>query len=122
MFGKVFNLYFNAFSNAVTIGDEVSTPEIQASNSCLSLNTRTFVAGGLAFFSLILGKENRSSKWCNWCMLSPKEWAVDGHEPGEKWSIQKIYDVRNAVKNNNLTEIPQNIKGCTEEPLFGLCK
>jgi hypothetical protein len=46
-----YNLYFNAFGNAVTIDDdEVSTPEIQAFKSCLSLNTRTFVARDLAFF------------------------------------------------------------------------
>jgi hypothetical protein len=30
VFRKILNLYFNAFGNAVTVGDEVSTPEIQA--------------------------------------------------------------------------------------------
>jgi hypothetical protein len=54
------------------------------------LNTRTFVAGDLAFFSLSFGGKKHSSKWCNWCMLSPKEWAVDGHEPGASGPFRKF--------------------------------
>jgi hypothetical protein len=51
-------------------------------------------------------------------MLSPKEWAIDGHEKREKWTIEKIYEICNNVASNTLTEAPQNIKGCTAEPLI----
>jgi hypothetical protein len=51
-------------------------------------------------------------------MLSPKEWSVFGHNKGELWTIDKIYDIRQQVEDGTLTEIPQNIKGCTEKPLI----
>jgi hypothetical protein len=51
-------------------------------------------------------------------MLSPKEWSVSGHERGELWTIDKIYDIRQQVSDGTLTEAPQNIKGCTEKPLI----
>jgi len=115
LFQKKISLHFNEAVNIATISNEIGGNN---NNDFISLNTRTFIAGDLAFFSLILGKENRSSKWCNWCMLSPKEWAIDGHEKGEKWTIEKIYEIRNNVAGNNLAETPQNIRGCTAEPLI----
>ena len=115
LFQKKISLHFNEAVNIATISNEIGGNN---NNDFLSLNTRTFIAGDLAFFSLILGKENRSIKWCNWCMLSPKEWAIDGHEKGEKWTIEKIYEIQNNVAGNNLAETPQNIRGCTAEPLI----
>jgi len=115
LFQKKINLHFNEAANIATISDEIGGNN---NDDFISLNTRTFIAGDLAFFSLILGKENWSSKWCHWCMLSPKEWAIDGHEKREKWTIEKIYEICNNVASNTLTEAPQNIKGCTAEPLI----
>jgi hypothetical protein len=40
------------------------------------------------------------------------------HPIGELWSIEKICNIRQNVLENNLAEIPQTIRGCTENPLF----
>jgi len=115
---KFFIVYCQADQFISTIADEAATADDPSRSDTFCFSTRTFIAGDLAFFSLILGKENRSSKWCNWCMLSPKEWSVSGHERGELWTIDKIYDIRQQVSDGTLTEAPQNIKGCTEKPLI----
>jgi hypothetical protein len=39
-----------------------------------SLKTTSFLAGNLAFLAVIMGKENFSSSWCNWCKLSKVNW------------------------------------------------
>jgi hypothetical protein len=119
IFNKFFVVNYQGNQYLLTIADEPAAAEGPAGiNGAFSFSTRTFIAGDLAFFSLILGKENRSGKWCNWCMLSPKEWSVFGHDKGELWTIDKIYDIRQQVEDGTLTEIPQNIKGCTEKPLI----
>ena len=42
--------------------------------SSFSLKPTSFLAGDLAFLAVIMGKENFSSSWCNWCKLSKVEW------------------------------------------------
>jgi hypothetical protein len=82
------------------------------------LKTRTFVAGDLSFFATILGKENMSGTWCTWCMLSKAQWNETEHLPGELWTIEKIYGVRENVTENGMLPTPDNLKGCTDKPLF----
>jgi hypothetical protein len=48
------------------------------------------LAGDLAFLAVIMGKENFSSSWCNWCKLTTVEW-------------QNVCPVRNDM----LWDIPQ---------------
>lgn len=115
--GKFFVVHSNAGHCIATITDEPASNAGNCNNS-FSFSTRTFTAGDLAFFSLILGKENMSSKWCNWCMLSAKEWSTVGHNQGGAWTIEKIYEIRQKVKDGLLSETPQNIRGCTEIPLI----
>jgi len=81
-------------------------------------SSRTFIAGDLAFFAVILGKENMSGSWCNWCKLSPKGWSKFGHEKGELWSIEKINNICDSVENGTLAETTANLKGCTMRPLI----
>ena len=78
----------------------------------------TFVAGDLSFFATILGKENMSGTWCTWCMLSKAQWNETEHLPGELWTIEKIYGVRENVTENGMLPTPDNLKGCTDKPLF----
>jgi len=59
-----------------------------------------------------------SAQWCTWCQLSKKEWKCVGHATGAQWSIQQIQDLRRNVQENNLEESPENIRGCTKDPLF----
>jgi hypothetical protein len=79
---------------------------------------QTFIAGYLAFFATILGKENMSSVWCTWCKLSKTDWTRTGHNLGECWTIDGIHEVRENVRLGSLTNVPENIKGCTKIPLF----
>ena len=79
---------------------------------------QTLIAGDLAFFPTMLGKENMSSVWCTWCKLSKTEWARTGHNLGECWTIDGIHEVRENVRLGSLTNVPENIKGCTKIPLF----
>ncbi len=104
----------------VTFGDEppATEEEIAINGDIFCLSTRTFIAGDMSFFAIILGKENMSGKWCTWCMLSPKEWSTVGHEKGELWSIEGIKSIQHNVKHNNLSPTPQNLKGVTDSPLI----
>ena len=43
-----------------------------------------FITGDLAFYSIILGKENMGGIWCTWCMLSKQQWSADQHDLGEE--------------------------------------
>jgi hypothetical protein len=100
----------------VTLAEE--PPALQNNNTFLSFSIRSFITGDLAFFATILGKENMSAQWCTWCQLSKKEWKCVGHATGAQWSIQQIQDLRRNVQENNLEESPENIRGCTKDPLF----
>jgi hypothetical protein len=50
--------------------------------------------------------------------LSPSEWSVAGHAKGELWTLEAIKSIRHQVDTGVLSNIPQNIKGCTEMPLL----
>jgi hypothetical protein len=100
----------------VTLTEEL--PGEQENNNFISFHVRTFITGDLAFFATILGKENMSTQWCTWCKLSRVEWSNPNHVRGEPWSIEGIQRVRFSVAENNLLEMPENIKGCTAIPLF----
>jgi hypothetical protein len=41
------------------------------------LKPTSFLAGDLAFLAVMMGKDNFSSSWCNWCKYSKPEWQVD---------------------------------------------
>lgn len=51
-------------------------------------------------------------------MLSKAQWGPADHPIGESWSIEKIREIRRQVTENNLSDKPENIKGCTKNPLF----
>jgi hypothetical protein len=38
--------------------------------------------------------------WCNWCMLTKQAWMEVGHVYGEKWSINKLHDIRQLVEDH----------------------
>jgi hypothetical protein len=44
---------------------------------------RVFMTGDLAFYAICHGKENSTSHWYPWCMLSHASWQDTGHELGE---------------------------------------
>ncbi len=117
--GKYFVIYYNGNEPIFTFADEPPAVLPSTTSFCFWFKSRTFITGDLAFLATALGKENHSTCWCNWCRLSPKEWAPSGHEKGDLWMIQKINDVRDLVADGKLDpHTPGDIKGCTERPLF----
>jgi hypothetical protein len=71
-----------------------------------------FMTGDLAFYSLVLGKENMSGKWCWHCNLSAKEWR-DKSATGTLWTLDNMKE--HLVRNSE--GIPDRVKGITKEPL-----
>ncbi len=47
-------------------------------------------------------------------MISPKEQSVPGQNPGEQWSMEKIYEIWQKVAGKNITKDLHNIRGCME--------
>ena len=72
----------------------------------------------MTFFATVLGKENMSDKWWNWCNLSAKDWSIHGHRCGELWTLEMIENVQQNVELSNMPESPQNLKGVTNRPLI----
>jgi hypothetical protein len=62
---------------------------------------RPFIAGDLAFFATVLGKENMSATWCTWCKLSKSKWSPEGHLKGKLWMLQHINDIHDNIEVNN---------------------
>jgi hypothetical protein len=71
----------------------------------------------MTFFATVLGKENMSDKWWNWCNLSAKDWSIHGHRCGELWTLEMIENVQQNVELSNMPESPQNLKGVTNRQL-----
>jgi hypothetical protein len=44
---------------------------------------------GLAYCTICHGKENLTSHWCPWCMLSHASLQGIGHQLGELWDLGK---------------------------------
>ena len=60
---------------------------------------RVFMTGDLAYYAICHGKENSTSHWCPFCMLSHANWQDSGHELGELWDLDKIADTAEQVTN-----------------------
>jgi len=93
-------------------------PANQQNENCFWLESRTLISGDHSFFAAILGKENMSGSWCTWFILSKAQWNDTAHLPGELWSIEKIYQIHQNYTENGMPETSENIKGCTDKPLF----
>jgi hypothetical protein len=49
------------------IFSDEAQPQPCDNSSIINLPSRFFLAGSLAFFATVLGKENMIAKWYNWC-------------------------------------------------------
>jgi hypothetical protein len=60
-----------------------------ASSFCIK--PTSFLIGDLAFLSVMMGKENYSGSWCNWCKCTKEEWARGADvDDNYLWDINKI--------------------------------
>jgi len=106
---------------SITLRDENSLSNDYDSANFYSSPLSVKITGDLAFLCTALGKENMSGHWCPWCMLSPTDWSLENHQPGEKWTINKMIMLREQLEEaerNNSSSSPGTVKGCTDTPLF----
>jgi hypothetical protein len=76
----------------VTLASEAK--EAEADEFVKDVLLRGFIAGDLAYFEILLGKEGADSAWCPWCKLSHRQWqeVLNGNnrQLGELWTIESI--------------------------------
>ncbi len=86
------------------------------SNHCFNIKPTSFLAGDLAYLAVIMGKENFSSKWCNWCNQSQAEWQSGSDIVSDDlWDIDTI---NQQVKENETKNLSgANMKGVRSSPL-----
>ncbi len=116
IFGKV--LIIHQHTSSISYGDDSPIADASFDENLIALPINVFITGDLAFLSTLLGKENMSTAWCPWCMLSKTQWSVKDHDRGELWTLDKIAAIREQVDRNEIPEEPQHIRGCTQLPLF----
>lgn len=92
----------NAIENGVSVFetdgqtlsiDLVSKDLISESANKLVIRPISFLSGDLAFLAYMMGKENFSPAWCNWCSLSKQEWQEETCIPVDEaklWSVESI--------------------------------
>lgn len=87
-----------------------------AADQSFNIKPTSFLAGDLAYLAVIMGKENFSSKWCNWCNQSQAEWQSCSDIVGDNlWDIDKINQQVKENETKNLTGV--NMKGVRSSPL-----
>jgi hypothetical protein len=116
IFSKV--IVITRCTSTISYLDESPIQNGTSDEQLIALPVAVFLTGDLAFLSTVLGKENMSTAWCPWCILSKSQWSASGHQPGELWTIDKIIDVRGKIDSGELKEEPEHQRGCTKLPLF----
>ena len=79
---------------------------------------RIVVTGDLAFYASATGKVNMSGNWCHWCQLSKSTWSDLNHVRGEKWTLEKMNEVRERMVNGDLPDTSENRKGVVDVELL----
>jgi len=70
----------------------------------LSISPNSYMAGDLAFLAFMMGKENFSSQWCNWCRSTKQDWQTGrAIQSDEMWDINKIDAQVKKIAEDKLT-------------------
>ena len=64
----------------------------------MKINLDLYVTGDLAFYAMVLGKEDMSGHWCFLCKLSKIEWDELLHEPGEIWVHKALREMADDIE------------------------
>ncbi len=59
---------------------------------CQTIRLVTYIAGDLAFLAYIMGKDNFSSMWCNWCEIPSSVWKIQLNTNiyNLLWSVDRV--------------------------------
>jgi hypothetical protein len=97
-------------------------PTNRHASSSFSLKPTSFLVGDLAFLAVVMGKENFSSSWCNWCHLSKADWQ-NACPVDDKmlWNIYKIkVQVDCNVEHGFRDAPPMKMKGVRSLPMSSI--
>jgi hypothetical protein len=87
--------------------------------SSFSLKPTPFLAGDLAFLAVIMGKENFSSSWCNWCKLSKADWQNACPVSNDMlWDIHQIKQQADCNVENGFRDA--RMKGVRSSPISSI--
>jgi hypothetical protein len=78
-----------------------------------------FLAGDLAYLAVIMGKENFSLSWCNWCKLSNADWQNACPVSNDMmWDIHQIDLQVDCNVENGFTDA--RMKGVRSSPMSSI--
>ena len=67
----------------------------------------TYIAGDLSFLSYLMGKDNFSSTWCNWCRIPSSVWKTPPSTPNVDdllWSVERVNEQVSTNKINGYSD------------------
>ncbi len=87
--------------------------------SSFFIKPASFLAGDLAYLAVIMGKENFSLSWCNWCKLSKANWQNTCPVSNDMmWDIHQIGLQVNCNVENGFTDAW--MKGVWSSPMSSI--
>jgi len=66
-----------------------------------------YIAGDLSFLSYLMGKDNFSSTWCNWCRIPSSVWKTPPSTPNVDdflWSVERVNEQVSTNKINGYSD------------------
>ena len=96
----------------VQLTDLVDT--IKMDERSFSIQPTSFLCGDLAFLAIMVGKEDFSSHWCNWCMFTRLDWQhVCDMREEMLWDIDKVkQQVDENKTNKNKGVAMKGVRSC----------
>lgn len=99
-------------------GDEYSIDLVETSsisvgeenNDRIVIESTAYLSGDLLFLAYMMGKENFSSAWCNWCSLSKEEWQDDACIPVDDAKLWTVARIGVQVQKNTEAGYPPSVK------------
>lgn len=84
--------------------------------SSFYIKPTSFMVGDLQFLATVMGKENFSSAWCNWCKMTKEDWQA-GRDlaDGDLWDVEEVKHQADMNKQHGYTDV--RMKGIKTYPL-----
>ena len=100
----LFSLSSNGDNTKATIFSLELVKKDDEHTGTMSISPMSYMAGDLSYLSFMMGKENFSSQWCNWCRSSKSDWQTGRPILDvEMWDIETIKAQVLNIRSNKLT-------------------
>jgi hypothetical protein len=78
-----------------------------------------FMAAGILFYDMVIGKEGMSGWWCSQCKLFKTNWQQVRHTLSEPWTIESLKEHARKIKNDEInTNDIHEVCGVRGQPIF----